>query len=102
MGTLVVRMTGSSVLVDVAGDGGGFGALVVFAGCGACGLWECGCDGWEAELVVSLVAVRLSRWWMVLVCEPLLLPCLQPGLVEGLPAVVSGLILCTDLSRPPQ
>ena len=40
MGTLVVRMTGSSVLVDVAGDGGGFGVVMVFAGCSARGLWE--------------------------------------------------------------
>ena len=40
MGTLVVRMTGSSVLVDVAGDGGGFGVVMVLAGCSARGLWE--------------------------------------------------------------
>ena len=40
MGTLVVRMTGSSLLVDVAGDGGGFGVVMVLAGCSARGLWE--------------------------------------------------------------
>ena len=40
MGTLVVRMTGSSALVDVVGDGGGFGVVMVVAGCSAGGLWD--------------------------------------------------------------
>ena len=38
IGTFVVRMTGSSVLVDVEGDGGGLGSAGVVA-CGvACGM----------------------------------------------------------------
>ena len=38
IGTLVVRMIGSSVLVDVEGEGGGFGSVGVGAGGSACGL----------------------------------------------------------------
>ena len=36
----MVRMTGSSVLVDVEGDEGGLGSAGVVACGGACGLWD--------------------------------------------------------------
>ena len=39
MGTLVVRMTGSSVLEEVEGDGGGLVSAWRVFGCGCCGVW---------------------------------------------------------------